>query len=377
MRRNILYSLLGFVFISCSQNAKEGLDIPTLEVDITTPKEVTFDELFSKAELIPLETNDSCFIINIEKVIPYENKIMVFDNVKPVLYIFSDTGSFLKQISQKGNGPGEYQTFVDAYWDDSTKRLAVLVPFGYVLIYDIDGNYIGKQVLPLKPNYFSLTKLKDGEWVTWSCVEEEDDGILVLDNSMQNIMYSTWNYDRILDMGLTAPFYQYDGKTFFSTAYENIVYTLDKNSLTPSYRWDFGDKNIKKNNLTKYSNIENSSARNKKILKDLSEGVIPFVMEKNNQNKKYYYVALRKGVGRHRAWINIFQDKSNKKNFVFERLSSFIPVQPVYFSDDYLITLVDMEHIEPYKSILPESDYITLQGKRHEDNVYLIKLYFK
>ena len=86
-------------------------------------------------------------------------------------------------------------------------------------------------------------------------------------------IYETWHNDRMLDMGLMKPFYQYNKISFFSSAYQNTVYRIKTDSLISAYKWDFNKDNIKiecynnsseSNKLGFYTNVagwtgENSS----------------------------------------------------------------------------------------------------------------------
>ena len=106
---------------------------------------VKFGDLFSKMEIIPLETLDSCLIMNIEKIELHNNQLFIFDNLRPALYVFDKKGKYIKQIGKKGEGPDEFQVITDVFIDKTRNVILFLSHFGSVLIYDIEGNLLQKE----------------------------------------------------------------------------------------------------------------------------------------------------------------------------------------------------------------------------------------
>lgn len=125
--------IIGMIlFYSCSE-PDEKKDYPVLKVSLESTA-VSLDSVFSHLELIPLETNDSCLLIGIDKLICFEERFYVLDLQRPALYIFSKSGNFIQQISRKGNGPGEYNMIYDFYVDENERKIGLLSPYGYLLI---------------------------------------------------------------------------------------------------------------------------------------------------------------------------------------------------------------------------------------------------
>ena len=118
--RNIWF-LLFFVFcissISCNKKEYENKDgFRVYQVDLDE-KINPFEELFSKAEVIPLETSDSGLIIYINKIIPIDDEFYVHDRETHKLYVFGQDGKFKKQISRYGQGPNNYISMFDCVID--------------------------------------------------------------------------------------------------------------------------------------------------------------------------------------------------------------------------------------------------------------------
>ena len=360
---------------SCNINKTGNEGDLILNVDFKSPNPVQFDELFSKIELIPLETNDSCLLVSVDKVFLSGEELFVFDQIKPSLFVFDKNGNFKRQISRIGNGPGEYQTISDVFIEKNS--IVLLTPFGAMNFYNRSGKFLEKKILPTKPNYFALSHLQNENWVLWSCVEKEEAGISVVDNESMELLYETWHNDRMLDMGLMKPFYTYHDTTYFGSAYLNTVYKVHADSLEVAYQWDFGSSNIDGQKLLSYSKIENANEKNNTILSDLEDGILPYSMEYHNQNKQYYYVALRKGIGLSCPWINVFYRKVDGKSFVFDKIAEGIPVCPIAFTDEYILSVLSLDDIENYRDFLSEENFNKLTLRKGDDNPFLVKFYFK
>lgn len=112
--------LAAVLMCACTSGQKSG--VTALSVDLS-PSEIPFGELFSEMELVPLETTDSCLLMGVDKVVAFENRLYVFDSQRPVLYEFDEEGRFVRQISRKGNGPGEYQLICDFMIDKDRRNI--------------------------------------------------------------------------------------------------------------------------------------------------------------------------------------------------------------------------------------------------------------
>lgn len=368
-----LYILL---LITACSHTSPIVGYPSLFVNLEQ-QTVSFKDLFSTIRLIPLETNDSCLLIGIDKLICFEERLYVLDVQRPALYIFSKSGNFIQQISRKGNGPGEYNMIYDFYVDENERKIGLLSPYGYLLIYDLNGVFLEKRGLPVKPNYYSVSDMDAKTIALWSCVDKSEKGITVLEKDSFSIMNAFWNNDRIFDMGNMKPFYRYRGELYFTTAYQNIVYKLKQDSITPAYQWDFGKGGIHESLLQKYLDIENDSERNNRLLNDLSDGTFPFLMNSHNQNDMYYYVSLQKGLGNKRKYINVFYRKADGKSFVFEKTSEGMSLHPLTFTEDYIISAINVNECDSFKNYLSTEDYSILKSYTSEDNIILVRFDFR
>ena len=328
------------LLFACTSRDKN--EIPTLSVDLHS-SDVSFEDLFSKIEIIPLETSDSCLLVDVEKIVHVDSLLYVFDSRRPALYVFDEKGAFVRQISRWGDGPGDHLLISDFMVDKNQQTIGLLSPNGYMGIYDLCGKFIRQDVLPAKPNYYAVASLSPDRWVFWSCVREDEDGITVVGKDSLNTVSGFWRNDRILDMGSLNPFYEYHDNVYFATAYQNTVYKLTKKGLYPVYCWDFGKDGINDEMLQKYRLIENEGKRNDELIKDLSDGTLPFCMKFHRENDLYYYVSLQKGLGTVNKHINVFYRKQDGSTFVFEKLAENLSITPLLFTEDYIVSKLNFD----------------------------------
>ncbi|MDY3268740.1 MAG: 6-bladed beta-propeller [Phocaeicola sp.] len=350
--------------------------IPTLSVDLHSPA-VSLEDLFSKVEIIPLETSDSCLLVSIDKIVNVDGLLYIFDGRRPALYVFDEKGTFVRQISRWGDGPGEHLLISDFIVDKKQQTIGLLSPNGYMGMYDLYGRFIRQDVLPVKPNYYAIAQFDTDRWVFWSCVREDEDGITIVGKDSLNTVSGFWRNDRILDMGSLNPFYEYNDNVYFTTAYQNIVYKLTEKGVYPVYCWDFGKDGIDDEMLQKYLSIENEGKRNDELIKDLSDGTLPFCMKFHRENDLYYYVSLQKGLGTANKNINVFYRKQDGSTFVFERLAEKLSINPLLLTEDYIVSKLNFDDYTYLRPFLSEQDYSKLLLREEDDNPCLVKYYFK
>lgn len=100
---------------SCSKN-NMGNSQDGVTIDVRNLAEVStgdqFCDIISEIEFVPLETDEDCLLGDIKKVIETDSAFYVLANVDSSfgqeLHVFDKSGRHIKQISHKGEAPGEY-----------------------------------------------------------------------------------------------------------------------------------------------------------------------------------------------------------------------------------------------------------------------------
>ena len=107
MRTKMLF-LLGIILLcmGCSETPQQKIDGEVYKVDLD--KMVNpFDEIFSKAEIILLETVDSSLIAWMQKIYLVDDHYYIFDFWFQNLLVFDQKGQFIRKVGKRGDGPGE------------------------------------------------------------------------------------------------------------------------------------------------------------------------------------------------------------------------------------------------------------------------------
>jgi len=234
------------IFVSCGGkkgNSYSLEDTPPIIIDVDSIKKEPLK--ISKLKYIPLETTSECIIGYADKVLIKNDKLYVADITQAdALFVFDLNGKFLFKIAKKGNGPGEYVTFMDFdvlpngdiyMWDISTKK---------IIVYDQSGEYKKDIKIPRMSNFYVLENkiylsrvsgLKGDISVNlavYNMDNEKIDTILKNDEPIDNISLPnhSGNYG----------FYQSPSNIYYSPKFSPIIYSIDKDGVRPA----IGIKNL-------------------------------------------------------------------------------------------------------------------------------------
>lgn len=98
-------------------------------------------ELSSDIRYLKLETRPECMIDQVMKVLVDNNLVFVHSHSNPAghLFIFSNSGKFIRQIGKQGRGPGEYSSVHDFTIDRENKKIYLIDSMGKLFVYDYSG----------------------------------------------------------------------------------------------------------------------------------------------------------------------------------------------------------------------------------------------
>ena len=120
--------LLSTLVVSCSTPKKKskGLTVLDLSQDITVESKMTLSQIATDINYTKLESNPECFIKRIEQYSITGQYILIFDRTQPRILLFNRQGKFLRNISQKGSGPGEYNRPNDVRLSRDEKYILIM-----------------------------------------------------------------------------------------------------------------------------------------------------------------------------------------------------------------------------------------------------------
>ena len=109
-----------------AEDSKGKLVVDLDKAKILPEKDFLTSTFFKSIKIIPLETNESCLIGNITKIIVFEQYIFVLDNfIANSLYVFDKEGRFIRKIGSIGQGPGEFDRISDFAIDRVNKTVYI------------------------------------------------------------------------------------------------------------------------------------------------------------------------------------------------------------------------------------------------------------
>ena len=76
---------------------------------------------------------------SVSKVAGAGDKLLIED--QDILYLYSSTGKFIRQIGSKGNGPGEYLNITDFCVDNNSGKVFILSPKYKLMVFNLEGEF--------------------------------------------------------------------------------------------------------------------------------------------------------------------------------------------------------------------------------------------
>lgn len=238
--------------ITVSPDNLQVIEIPS-DINKTS---LNLDAIIDSVYYIKLETNPDCLIGSIDKILFFNDKILIIENLqrKSVL-MFNDNGKFVKKIGTEGRGPGEYVTIRDVALDINNKSIVFLDDYGgKLLFYDLDGNFVTHKKLYYYPTAFSI--LNDDSFLFYQgrsinihipAITEYNLLFSKSDQSISGkaISYSYRDKYKSFSMGSLHSFNASENGVMFCPPYANEIYKITgRNNVVEKYTLNIGPKDV-------------------------------------------------------------------------------------------------------------------------------------
>jgi len=279
---------LVLLLFSCQQ---EGATIPTanaektLEVDLDKARTgFKLSEIVDTVYFIPLETHEDCLIGNIGKVIFHDSLIVLLDNPfrgSGNVYLFNQTGRFVRSVGSIGRGPGEYTRGTDMLVVDG--NIQIIDNSGGVVIYDLDGKFMSRKHLDFAAFNFIF---HDGNYRLVGGVPGTNTLFITNRDFKTEASYfphqNSW-----LNMLDLHPFWVADGFVHYARPYDNAVYNLSDGEPKPYLFVDYLDKAISYEEVSKKGFDFELSTPNYAFTKFILESKNHMMVVSNYQDRPY------------------------------------------------------------------------------------------
>ena len=210
-------------------------------------------DLFSSIELIPIETKEDCLIGESHGLVINDSVILMKGHMGSHLYAFNRAGKYMNVIAKKGQGPGEYFSLGNVFFN--TDRKTLYVPdLEKCLEYDLEGNHIRSfQISESNINSFDIisgiTYIADSLFVgstryngtnvyKYCILDKNGDIIKKFPNYIFFDRHNAGSFLSIKDLALNP--IKVDNRIYLKDYINDTIYTLEDLNIQPAYIFDFG-----------------------------------------------------------------------------------------------------------------------------------------
>lgn len=238
--------------INVSQNNSQIIDIPP-DINKTI---LNLDAIIDSVYYVRLETNTDCLIGSIDKILFFNDKILIIKNLQRMsVLMFTDSGRFVKKIGTEGRGPGEYDRIRDVALDIKNKNIVILDDYGSkLLFYDFYGNFVKHKKLYYYPDKLSI--LEDGSYLFYQArslnihIPSITEYNLLFAKSDQSITGKAISYSyrdkyKSFSMQSLHSFNASENGVMFCPPFSNEIYKINgNNNISAKYNLNIGPKDV-------------------------------------------------------------------------------------------------------------------------------------
>jgi hypothetical protein len=382
--KELKYILLIFLFVQYGCKQKTIIKDPDVAICIDLDKKedvVSYKDIFSKIEIIPLETNDESIFgqspthLHVGK----DGSYYIYTNRAESIVIFDKNGAFIKHVNKKGQGPGEYTDISAFNINRFTGNLEILSPWGYIYVYDSIGTrYI--ETIKIGEVVHEFANLTDDIYAFYSKARKNNK-ILFYSKKQGKIINEAYPVPDFVFQKTPfnygyPPFFVYRDNLCFFKGINGDVYTIDPETmeLKLRYQWNFEEYNFD------ISLLDDNDSKDRNYYEDFfrygnDKYVFCFFMKGENDNYFITSFLFRQKV------MHIIYNKNNKKYLLFNYFSEGGDCVPYFINNEYIYAIYSPTELpifsEKILEILDEEDMKKLKETHPEDNCVIIKYKFK
>jgi len=352
-------------------------------IDLTKRDLVSIFDFVDSVSVIQLQINEKCVIAVMSKILFYSNRYYIFDSRQQKVLCFDVQGNFLFQVSQHGRGPSEYSYLEDIAIDSFNQQLMLLVPFGELLHFDLDGRFIYRETFPDIGGINNVFALNSDQLLFASSY---DYNLLFYSRTQQKIVEELYpTKDTPHPLSAVDRLFAYKDSVYFSAFLGNEILNMSDKHRNVVFSWDFGKDNHSAKQIKKVKEFFQEKEKKQGYDKIINFG--DFVGP--NSFLRYHIMFCRISnrftiaiLEYARDYLLVFFDKEKKKNYVFNKTVEGISPFPFFMQED-LIFVYDWgaldSDINPYtKDIFsPEQLQIVEAHNPTTDNPFLVIYHLK
>ena len=383
--KNCFYLLLlTWILAACSSQTKETKN-NVLKATLKET-EVSLKDLFSRIEVIPLETNDTALMDHVHRIRKVNNKYYILNEDYPGftyinILVYDVEGNFLHTIGKKGQGPEEYPWLIYDMDIDAEKDLVYMMsPSGMLYLYRTDGSFVRKMNMPEGLIYHGLQFLNSNQLLSWAGgTDIDNDAMCVLDADSAKLIKGLWRDHNDPNWDIIEFTYAYQDKIYFTPSIDRQVYEVTSDSLRIAYEWDFGEDNYDASSVRSRLEGLTIAEKDEKWNEMRKTGGVPYTLLKQGQTNKYYFTNVlgilgeidEKGYAKN--YFSLFYEKATGRSFYFKKTTEGLAIRPDMTTEEALYQLIPTEDLELLLPVLDETEKAKVMKRVEDDNPCLVK----
>lgn len=384
MKKCFYLLLLTWILAACSSQTKETGD-NVLKATLKET-EVSLKDLFSRIEVIPLETNDTALMDHVHRIRKVNNKYYILNEDYPGftyinILVYDVEGNFLHTIGKKGQGPEEYPWLIYDMDIDTEKDLVYMMsPSGMLYLYRTDGSFVRKMNMPEGLIYHGLQFLNSNQLLSWAGgTDIDNDAMSVLDADSAKLIKGLWRDHNDPNWDIIEFTYAYQDKIYFTPSIDRQVYEVTSDSLRIAYEWDFGEDNYDASSVRSRLEGLTIAEKDEKWNEMRKTGGVPYTLLKQGQTNKYYFTNVlgilgeRDDKGYAKNYFSLFYEKATGRSFYFKKTTEGLAIRPDMTTEEALYQLIPTEDLELLLPVLDETEKAKVMKRVEDDNPCLVK----
>ena len=384
MKKCFYLLLLTWILAACSSQTKETKN-NVLKATLKET-EVSLKDLFSRIEVIPLETNDTALMDHVHRIRKVNNKYYILNEDYPGftyinILVYDAEGNFLHTIGKKGQGPEEYPWLIYDMDIDAEKDLVYMMsPSGMLYLYRTDGSFVRKMNMPEGLIYHGLQFLNSNQLLSWAGgTDIDNDAMCVLDADSAKLIKGLWRDHNDPNWDIIEFTYAYQDKIYFTPSIDRQVYEVTSDSLRIAYEWDFGEDNYDASSVRSRLEGLTIAEKDEKWNEMRKTGGVPYTLLKQGQTNKYYFTNVlgilgeidEKGYAKN--YFSLFYEKATGRSFYFKKTTEGLAIRPDMTTEEALYQLIPTEDLELLLPVLDETEKAKVMKRVEDDNPCLVK----
>lgn len=349
--------ILSFICVFYTCKDKETTSVgENLQIDIDSRKTMAMDAVFSRIDIIPMETNEHSLIGALDYVRFVDDTYFMFVDRSMNIILFDRNGRYISNSSKvNGPGPEEYYTLIDLAYNSSLDCIEVLTSTMSIMRFDTAFNFIEKFPIAesnvrIFHNFYPIDSVN--YILKPSVFEEKEKNNLYVYNIKTNIFVKKFQFEEPV-AGIhqnSNPIRFSDGAFIYLP--QGIVasgYRFDtvKDSFSKSFTVYFASHRIDVNDPKLKVDHENSNGRIdvNNYLVAHKDYALPLNTLFNNR-----YIATRIKYQKD-FFYHVYNRKQGNEFFISEFTNGFKIPEFMHIQDNLLYAVVNASDVSKYKDL--------------------------